>query len=74
MYICEYVREVGDQGDLFPGLGKAAKLAVCRRGKPWAWPACLGPQPGLALRQVIEFNRMWPRTIYSSSYLKLAFL
>lgn len=22
-------------------------------------PACLGPQSGLAVQQVIEFNRMW---------------
>lgn len=65
MFICTHVREVRDQGDLFPGLGKAVKLAVCRRGKPWAWSACLGPQPGLALQQVIEFNRMRLRTIYT---------
>lgn len=25
----------------FPGLGKAAKLSVCGRGKPRAWPAGL---------------------------------
>lgn len=64
---------MGGQGDLFPGLGKAAKLAGCRRGKPLAWSACLpgeSARAGLALRQVIEFNRIWPGIMCGSSYKK----
>lgn len=55
-----------DWGDLPPVLRKAAKLAVCRRGNPSAWSACLGPQSGCVRRQVIEFNRTWPCTVHKA--------
>lgn len=52
---------MADQRDLFPGLGIAVRLAYVGGGSP---KPVLGVRRelGLSVRQIIEFNRMWPIT------------
>lgn len=70
--MCTYVGVWGKWEDRVTCFLVLEKLVVCRRGKPRCL-ACPRPRPGLALRQVIEFNRMWLRTTYSCPYLTFAF-
>lgn len=53
--------EVADQRDLFPGLGIAVRLAYVGGGSP-KHVLSMSRERGLSVRQIIEFNRMWPIT------------
>lgn len=70
---CLWVFGVSERpGRLVSWPGKGSQAGSVQEGKALGLASL--PAPGLSLacvlRQAIEFNRMWPRTIYSSSYLK----